>query len=231
MSSETDETKGGVGYRSPSLATEIFATFVGLMLVYGMITLIGNASRTADALAVSAAAPAPAAGVGELGELARGKLGAFLVHKEPQALPEFGFLDEAGRRHTLADFRGKVVLLNLWATWCGPCRHEMPAFDEIKRKFAGQPFDMLAISIDRGGLKKPRRFFDEIGIRNLTLYGDEDGRLAPLLKSFAMPTTLLIDAQGRELGRIAGPAEWASDDALALIAAAIKQVEAPRDRL
>jgi thiol-disulfide isomerase/thioredoxin len=164
-----------------------------------------------------------AADAAALRDLAKGQLANFLIHAEPQELPDFGFVDETGARHTLAEFRGQLVLLNLWATWCGPCRSEMPAFDQLKRDFDGRPFAMLAISVDRGGLKKPRRFFDEVGIKDLTLYGDEDGRLASRLRSFAMPTTLLIGPDGRELGRLAGPAEWASPDALAFLEAAMKQ--------
>ena len=139
----------------------------------------------------------------------------------PQTLPEFSFVDESGKSVSLNDFRGKVVVLNLWATWCAPCRHEMPALDAVKKAFEGRPVEILTISIDRGGLGKPRRFFNEIGVKNLTLYGDNTGRLAPLLRAIGMPTTLLIDPEGREIGRLIGPAEWNSPDAKALIEAAL----------
>jgi thiol-disulfide isomerase/thioredoxin len=158
---------------------------------------------------------------GSLKGYARGKLAAFLIYKQPKPLPEFSYVDEQGGEHSLKELRGKVVLLNLWATWCGPCRHEMPWLDTLKNKFKDRPFEMLTISTDRGGLKKPRRFFNKINIRYLTLYGDKTGRLASKLRAFGMPTTLLIGPQGRELGRIAGPAEWASKDAFAFIEAAI----------
>ncbi len=159
----------------------------------------------------------------ELAGFVRGKLAAFALHKTPLALPEFTYVDEKGAKYSLKDLHGKVVLLNLWATWCGPCRHEMPWLDQLKGKFRDRQFEVLAISIDRGGLEKPRRFFDQIKIRNLALYGDPTGRLAAKLRAFGMPTTILIDRAGRELGRIAGPAEWASSDAIAFIEAAIGQ--------
>ena len=104
-----------------------------------------------------------------LKEYARGKLAAFFIYKKPKPVPEFTYVDEQGKDHSLKELRGKVVLLNLWATWCGPCRHEMPWLDALKNKYKDQPFEMLTISIDRGGLKKPRRFFDKIKVKHLTL--------------------------------------------------------------
>ncbi len=256
------EGEGEGGYQRPSTAAELFAGFIGLALVYGMIALVGNASDTGPARATPVEqekAPAGRTGKadmkqevqvanvepqaeaqveraavkhaplppmkGALKDYARGKLAAFFIHKSPRPLPDFSYVDEQGKSHSLKDLRGKVVLLNLWATWCGPCRHEMPWLDSLKDRYRDQPFEMLTISIDRGGLKKPRRFFDRIGIRHLTLYGDPTGRLASKLKAFGMPTTLLIDRKGRELGRMAGPAEWNSSDAHALINAAISSTQ------
>jgi thiol-disulfide isomerase/thioredoxin len=152
---------------------------------------------------------------------ARGAMAAFAIYKTPKLLPDFTFIDEKGVDHSMAELRGKVVLLNLWATWCGPCRKEMPWLDGLQKKYGGKDFEMLTISIDRGGLAKPRRFFNSIGVKNLTLFGDRTGRLAPRLRAFGMPTTLLIDRRGREIGRIAGAAAWFGEDAAALIEAAI----------
>ncbi len=234
-------------YSTPSVVADLFATFVGLALVYGMIALVGNAPKVERAVAAPqegyrsdknsgvktyhiAQKQSPkqsktgqAASSKPLKEYTRGKLAAFFIYKSPKPLPEFTYIDEQGKDHSLKELRGKVVLLNLWATWCGPCRHEMPWLDEVQKKYGGEQFEMLTISIDRGGLKKPRRFFNSINIKNLTLYGDKTGRLASKLRAFGMPTTLLIDRQGRELGRIAGPAEWASSEAFAFIEAAISR--------
>ncbi len=216
MSSDNKQNSGDEVYCTPSFAADLFATLVGLALVYGMIALVGNASAPNQAHAASKTIE-----LTQIRSKARGKLAAFLVYKTPKPLPAFTYVDEQGRDHTLDELRGKVVLLNLWATWCGPCRHEMPWLDSLKEKYKDQPFEMLTISIDRGGLKKPRRFFNKIKVRHLTLYGAKTARLAPKLRAFGMPTTLLIGPDGKELGRIAGPAEWASDDAHAFIEAAI----------
>lgn len=223
MSADGRSNDNGSGYGLPPLRFEIFAAIVALLLVYGLIALVGNGGPAGRPQAV--AAPADALTRAVVTPVAAGReapqFANFLVHKVPQPLPEFGFVDETGGRRAIGAYRGKFVLLNLWATWCGPCRHEMPALDALSKKLADRPFALLAISIDRGGLKKPRRFFNEIGVKNLALYGDEDGRLAPNLKAFAMPTTLLIDPEGREIGRMAGPAEWSSPEAVAFLEAAI----------
>lgn len=239
MSSDNTHSQDKKGYCTPSFAADLFATLVGLALVYGMIALVGNGQNVKPAFAAtldgvqmaknqpSAANSATAPTMkGSLKDYARGKLAAFFIYKTPKPLPEFTYVDEQGKEHSLKELRGKVVLLNLWATWCGPCRHEMPWLDTLKDKFKDQPFEMLTISIDRGGLKKPRRFFNKINVKHLTLYGDPSGRLAPKLRAFGMPTTLLIDREGRELGRIAGPAEWTSADAYGFIQAAISSTQA-----
>jgi len=126
---------------------------------------------------------------------------------------------------TLADFRGRVVLLNLWATWCVPCRKEMPALDELHAKLGGPTFTVLAINIDTGDRSKPRKFLDEIGIKHLRYYEDPSTSVFQELKRYGhaivgLPTTVLIDRNGCELGVLPGPAEWASEDALALVRAA-----------
>lgn len=228
MSSDKKHPDNHKGYRTPSFAVDLFATLAGLALVYGMITLVGNGRGGEQVVAapvmeqsnVSKSGASPVA-IGDLKDYTRGKLAAFFIYKQPKPIADFTFVDEKGQDHSLKELRGKVVLLNLWATWCGPCRHEMPWLDTIKDKFKGRPFEMLTISVDRGGLKKPRRFFNKINIKHLTLYGDKSGRLSAKLRAFGLPTTLLIDRQGRELGRIAGPAEWASQDAFDFIEAAI----------
>lgn len=150
-----------------------------------------------------------------------GKMITFVARAEPRDLPEIKFIQEDGPERSLSEWRGKVVLLNLWATWCAPCRKEMPDLDELKAKLGGDQFDLVALSIDRGGLEKPGKFLKEIGVKHLKLYNNSSGKLASSLKAFGMPTTLLINRQGKEIGRLVGPAEWGSKEALALIQAAI----------
>jgi thiol-disulfide isomerase/thioredoxin len=128
--------------------------------------------------------------------------------REPRPVPELRFQDARGKPMSLADFRGKVVLLNLWATWCTPCRIEMPALDRVQQQLGGPGFEVVALSIDRGGPDAVRPFYDEIGIRALAIYVDPSTEAMTKLKAIGIPTTLLIDREGRELWRKTGPAEW-----------------------
>jgi len=127
-----------------------------------------------------------------------------------EAALQLQFKDADGKALSLADFRGRAVLLNVWATWCGPCRKEMPALDRLQAKLSGTDFEVIALSIDRGGLGVVERFFDEIGIANLAIYLDESAAAMSVLGITGIPTTLLIDPDGQEIRRWAGPAEWDS---------------------
>ncbi|QEW23688.1 Cytochrome c biogenesis protein TlpA (plasmid) [Marinibacterium anthonyi] len=132
-------------------------------------------------------------------------------------------MDGDERDLTLADFEGRVVLLNIWATWCPPCREEMPTLDALQARLGGPDFHVLPLSIDRAGLEPVRRFYRETDIRNLDLYIAEDTRAMLALAVVGLPTTILIDRMGRELGRLAGPAEWNSPEAVAQISALIDE--------
>jgi thiol-disulfide isomerase/thioredoxin len=149
-------------------------------------------------------------------------MAAFVFKKEPEALPDVRFQDANGTEKTLSDWRGKVVLVNLWATWCAPCRKEMPALDRLQKELGSSKFEVVAISIDRTGLAGARKFLDETGVKNLALYADPTTKLSSVLKAVGLPVTVLIDAKGREVGRLVGPAEWDSEDAKRLIRAAMK---------
>jgi thiol-disulfide isomerase/thioredoxin len=149
-------------------------------------------------------------------------MAAFVFRKEPEALPEVKFQDAEGKERTLADWRGKVVLLNLWATWCVPCRKEMPALDRLQQELGSDRFEVVAVSVDRKGVEGARKFLDETKADKLALYVDPTMRLTSDLKAIGLPATLLIDAQGREIGRLLGPAEWDSEDAKRLIRAVVR---------
>ena len=137
------------------------------------------------------------------------------LHEAPRQLLSPPFVDGDGRGLTLADFHGRVVLLNLWATWCVPCREEMPTLDRLQARLGGEDFHVLSLSIDRAGLDPVRRFYEEIGIRHLGVYLAEDMRAMLALGAYGLPTTLLIDREGREIARRVGPAEWDSPEAVA----------------
>jgi thiol-disulfide isomerase/thioredoxin len=140
-------------------------------------------------------------------------------------LPQLSFRDAQGQDRSMADFRGRTVLLNLWATWCVPCRKEMPALDALQAKLGGGNFEVVAINIDTRDAEKPKNWLKEVGISKLAYYADPTAKvfqdLKEVGKAFGMPTTLLVDPQGCEVGTLAGPAEWASDDAVKLVQAAL----------
>ena len=144
-------------------------------------------------------------------------------HETPRDLLSPPFVDGDERDLTLADFEGRVVLLNIWATWCPPCREEMPTLDALQARLGGPDFHVLPLSIDRAGLEPVRRFYRETDIRNLDLYIAEDTRAMLALAVVGLPTTILIDRIGRERGRLAGPAEWNSPEAVAQISALIDE--------
>lgn len=136
----------------------------------------------------------------------------FAVHAAPVPVPEISFEDGNGQPKKLADFSGKVVLLNIWATWCAPCRKEMPTLDRLQAKLGGPDFEVVALSMDRAGPDKVKKFFAEIGIEHLALNIDASGKAMFTLGALGLPMTLLIDREGKEIGRLIGPAEWDSPD-------------------
>ncbi len=142
---------------------------------------------------------------------------SFNTHETPRALPEVSFTDGEGRTMTLSAFKGKVILLNIWATWCVPCRTEMPTLDSLEAKLGGPDFKVVALSIDQGGITVVRGFYQELGLQNLGIYVDVHMRAPPQLGILGIPGTLLIDRQGREIGRKLGPEEWDSEEVLAEI--------------
>ena len=139
-----------------------------------------------------------------------------LLH-EPRLLPDFGFRDGDARPTRISNYRGRVILLNLWATWCTPCRKEMPALDRLQARLGGPDFEVIVLSVDRDGLSTVKVFYEQIGIRHLRIYMDESGQAMPDLGVAAIPTTLLIDSGGNEIGRKIGPADWDSPALVKLI--------------
>jgi len=136
---------------------------------------------------------------------------------EPKPAPEFAFEDGAGNRVSLEDFRGQVVVLNLWATWCAPCRHEMPSLDRLQAAHGGTGLQVVPLSVDRGGREQIEQFYEEVGIRHLDIYRDPQNAAGRALGALGLPTTVVFDQAGREVGRLLGPAEWDGPEALALL--------------
>jgi thiol-disulfide isomerase/thioredoxin len=158
---------------------------------------------------------------GPLAGLNTGAMAPLVVRPQPVDLPALTFTDAGGQPKSLADFSGKIVLLNIWATWCVPCREEMPALDQLETKLGGKDFQVVAVNIDKGGAGKAGAFLKETGATHLALYTDPSGKLFATLKAVGMPTTLLIDRNGKEIARLVGPADWASTEAVKVIEAAI----------
>ena len=156
-------------------------------------------------------------------ELSTGALAAFLIKPERKPAPDIGFEDGAGVALNLSQWKGRVVLVNLWATWCAPCRKEMPALAQLQTKLGSKDFEVVAISIDRKGVEASSAFLKETGAEALKLYVEPSSKILNDLQALGLPATVLIDRQGREIGRLLGPAEWNSPEAVSLIQAALAE--------
>ena len=169
------------------------------------------------------ACPGAAALAARLKPLVRGEIASLTLASQPKPLPELGFVAPDGTKASLADFKGRTVLLNLWASWCLPCRQEMPALDRLQGQRGSKDFTVVAVNIDTAKPERTKAFWDENGIKNLTLYTDNKAALFETLKEtgkiIGLPATMLIGKDGCEIGTMAGPAQWDSEDALALLAA------------
>ena len=141
----------------------------------------------------------------------------FKLPKVAVPLSDLQFVDGDGRERTIADFRGKILLLNVWATWCAPCRSEMPSLDQLQAKLGGSEFQVIALSVDAGGVRPVRRFYDQLGLRHLAISIDPSGWTMQGLKISGLPTTLLVNREGREIGRIVAPADWDQPEVLTLL--------------
>jgi thiol-disulfide isomerase/thioredoxin len=146
-----------------------------------------------------------------------GGIEQFTLITPPRPVPETGFFDAAGAERTLADFKGRVVLLNFWATWCAPCIRELPSLDRLQAEMGGKDFAVLTISEDRGGADVAGPFLEKHGWTNLPVAVDKHMALSRAFGVRGMPSTFLIDRDGRIVGSLTGPAEWDSEDAKALI--------------
>ena len=166
----------------------------------------------------------------KLAPLAHGEVAALTMATAPLRLPDLAFDDADGKPKKLSDWHGRTVLVNLWATWCVPCRKEMPALDRLQTKLGGKDFEVVAINIDTRDPEKPKSFLKDANLTRLTYFSDQKAKVFQDLKqvgrALGMPTSVLVDGQGCEIATIAGPAEWGSDDAIKLIKAALQPAAA-----
>ena len=218
MTGTTDTTGAAPGRRKTILIAAAAIAALGMAAVYGIATLGRNGGDAACAPALETAR--------RIAPLARGEVAAVSVADTGLRLPALTFKDGAGAEKSLADWKGRTVLLNLWATWCVPCRKEMPALAALQEKLGGPGFEVVAVNIDTRDPDKPKAWLHEAGVSGLAYYADASAHVFQELKSIGkavgMPTSLLIDGSGCEIAYLAGPAEWGSDDALKLVQAAMR---------
>lgn len=177
------------------------------------IYLSSNAPRRAETVSSG----------GGFRHLSVGPMAAFLVKAERPPVPDLAFKGSTGSEIKLTNWRGRVVLLNLWATWCAPCRKEMPGLNAVQKQLGSKDFEVVALSVDRKGLEASGAFLKDTGADALGLYVDETTASLNALQALGLPVTLLIDRKGREIGRLLGPAEWNSAEAIALMKAALAE--------
>jgi thiol-disulfide isomerase/thioredoxin len=205
-------------FRRPQVIILIVVACVVAGAVYGIAPFQRNAGDAACQPAMVKA--------GQIAPLAHGEIAGLQMAAEGLKLPNMTFADASGAQKSLADWKGRTVLLNLWATWCVPCRKEMPALSALQQKLGSDKFEVVAINIDTRDPDKPKAWLKDVGVDGLAYYADPSARvfqdLKVIGKALGMPTTLLIDPSGCEIATLSGPAEWASDDAVKLVSAAVK---------
>lgn len=198
---------------------------IGTVVGFVAVNAISTPQKPAAQAGVCSAAVAEAR---HLAPLVHGELAALSLATRPLQVPDLAFKDEAGAEKKLSDWRGRTVLVNLWATWCVPCRKEMPALDRLQEALGSKDFEVVAINIDTRDLHKPAAFLKDGNMEKLTYYADSSAKVFQDLKTagraLGMPTSILVDKEGCEIGTLAGPAEWDSEDAKKLISNAIKPV-------
>jgi thiol-disulfide isomerase/thioredoxin len=151
----------------------------------------------------------------------------FVLIDKPTPVAEITFSDGEGHARGLADFKDKVLLLNIWATWCVPCRTEMPALDRLQVSLGSADFEIVPLSIDRSGIEAVRKFYNEVGVQNLAMYVDPSGQVLRQVRALGLPTTLLIDRNGQEISRVIGPAEWDAPEIAEFLKSFLRNQSAP----
>jgi thiol-disulfide isomerase/thioredoxin len=201
--------------RAPRLWLGAIVCLAAAGVLYGLLTPSKNGAG---------ACGAGAATVARLDPLIRGEVAALSPAAPSRPMPDIAFKDDGNASRTLADFKGKTILVNLWATWCVPCRKEMPALDKLQADLGGPDFEVVAVNVDTARLDKPRQFLRDVAATHLPFYADPTGAVLQTAKEsgpvLGLPTSFLVDRSGCTLATLSGPADWASDDAKKVIAAA-----------
>jgi len=205
----------------------VVAVLIGAVIGFAGVYGIGGLKR--NAAGDSACRPAVDL-ARKLAPLAHGEVAALTMATAPLRLPDLVFEDADGKPRKLSDWRGRTVLVNLWATWCVPCRKEMPALESLQTRLGGPNFEVVAVNIDTRDPEKPKNFLKEAKLTRLGYFTDQKAKVFQDLKAIGralgMPTSVLVDGEGCEIATLAGPAEWSSDDAIKLITAAVNPAAA-----
>ncbi|MDA0901268.1 MAG: TlpA disulfide reductase family protein [Proteobacteria bacterium] len=160
----------------------------------------------------------------DLSQLPRdGDMRGLVITSEPVPVSDLPFVDEDEVEGRLSEYRGKYVVLNFWATWCAPCREEMPSLEALQRQFGSDQFEVVTLATGRNSPQAIRRFFEEIGVENLSMYRDINQQIARQMSVMGLPITLVIDPQGREIARLMGDAHWDSPEAFAFFEALLAE--------
>jgi thiol-disulfide isomerase/thioredoxin len=198
------------------------ATVMGAFLYAAGLSGKEGVARAANATACAGSTKISAA----VAPLAKGDVAALSISKKPEPLESYAFQDSEGKPVSLATFRGRTVLLNLWATWCVPCRGEMTELDRLQTALGSDKFEVVAINVDTSRPERPKALFEELGLKSLRRYADPKANIFFEMKqagkALGLPLTLLIDPEGCQIGLINGPAAWGSADARALVTRAVE---------
>jgi len=185
--------------------TRLISTFLAALLGAAIILTAPHGLAEADAKPTAVEPPRT------------GGMEQFTLYIPPLPVPDIRFLDADGKEKTLKDFKGQVVLVNFWATWCAPCIRELPSLDRLQAEMGGKDFTVLAVSVDRGGAETAAPFLEKHGWKNLAVNVDRQMALSRALGVRGMPTTFLVSRSGAVMGLFVGPAEWDSEEAKELI--------------
>ena len=207
--------------KKPNAVSLAVGGLILLAAALGIYWFQGEARKAGPAAVAVVSAGGPAQTVTR--DLATGALAAFLVKPERKPVPDIAFQDGSGGAVKLSQWRGRVVLVNLWATWCAPCRKEMPDLAKLQQAMGSKDFEVVAISVDRKGVEASSAFLKDNGADALKLYVEPTAAILNDLQAIGLPATVLVDREGNEIGRLLGPADWSSPEAQALITAALAE--------
>lgn len=205
------------------MVNRLMSLSVAAMAIIGLVAVGATLLTVRDTAAPPEPSPTSRASAATdpraLKGLAKGAMGKLQIAKRKETAPKYPFLSPDGAEITLASFAGKTVLVNLWAPWCAPCVEELPSIDALAGSLPSEAFAVVAINVDRSSTRGATDFFAENGIAHLAPYADPSLGIVAALETRGLPTTVLYDRTGREMGRLLGSADWASEDAKALVTA------------